>query len=138
VAHDGAEVVRSLYEAYAAMDIGRIDGLLAEGYVMHVSGRHPLSGDYTSREAVWGYLGKVAALSAGSGGFDVHTITADGDGHVVALLTGTIRDHVRPVIHVFHVRDGKIIEFWDAYLDAAAEDQFWRSVIAGEAQDSSS
>ncbi len=129
--HGDVETVRSLYDAYAAMDIGGIDGLLAEGYVMHVSGSHPLSGDYTTKEAVWGYLGKVAETSGGKGGFDVHTITSDGQGHAVALVTGTIRDHVRPVVHVFHVRDGKITEFWDAYLDAAAEDQFWVTALAG-------
>ncbi|GAC1609270.1 MAG: hypothetical protein NVS3B26_09680 [Mycobacteriales bacterium] len=61
----------------------------------------------------------------------MHTITADGKGHVVALVTGTIRDHVRPVVHVFHVDDGKITEFWDAYPDAATEDQFWQTALEG-------
>ncbi|MCU1589665.1 MAG: hypothetical protein JWP11_921 [Frankiales bacterium] len=129
--HEDAGTVRSLYDAYAAMDIGGIDALLSDGYVMHVSGRHPLSGDYTGKPAVWGYLGKVSEIAGGKGGFHVHTITSDGQGHVVALVTGTIRDHVRPVVHVFHVGDGKITEFWDAYHDAATEDQFWQTALEG-------
>jgi hypothetical protein len=39
---------------------------------------------------------------------------ADDASHGVALLTGTIRDYVRPVIHVLHVSNGEITEFWDA------------------------
>jgi ketosteroid isomerase-like protein len=122
-----AQIIRSLYDAYSALDIPAIDALLADNYAMHVSGQHPLSGDHRGKPAVWAYLGKVAEVSAGQGGFDVHSITTDGDGHAVALLTGTIRDFVRPVIHVFHLRDGLITEFWDAYPDAQAEDEFWRS-----------
>ncbi len=124
-----AQVIRSLYDAYAAMDIPAVDRLLVDDHVMHVSGDHPLSGDHRGKPAVWAYLGKVAEISAGRGRFDVHSITVDGDGHAVALLTGTIRDYVRPVIHVFHLRDGQITEFWDAYLDAQREDDFWRGAL---------
>jgi ketosteroid isomerase-like protein len=123
-----ASVVRSLYDAYAAMDVATIDGLLVEDYVMHVSGGHPLS--HSGKPAVWAYLGKVAEVVAGNGGFDVHSVTTDEEGHAVALLTGTIRDYVRPVIHVFHLRDGKITEFWDAYPNAEREDAFWREALA--------
>ena len=33
------------------------------------------------------------------------------------------------MIHVWHVRDGRITEFWDTYLDAAAEDAFWNTAL---------
>ena len=125
-----AAVVRSLYDAYAALDIAAIDALLADDYVMHVGGHHPLSGDYATKDRVWAYLGKVSEVAGGKGGFDVHAITSDDEGHVVALVTGTIRDHERPVVHVFHVTDGRITEFWDAYVDAAAEDAFWQGTLA--------
>lgn len=124
-----AEIVRSLYAAYDAMDIPTVDGLLDDDYVMHVSGAHPLSGSHRGKPAVWSYLGKVAEVAGGTGRFDVHSITVDEDGHAVALLTGSIRDYVRPVIHVFHLRDGRFTEFWDAYLDAGREDTFWRDAL---------
>lgn len=64
------------------------------------------------------------------GDFEVHSITVDDEGHAVALLTGTILAYVRPVIHVFHLHDGRMTEFWDAYLDAQREDDFWCSALA--------
>lgn len=64
----------------------------------------------------------------------VHSITTDdhGHGHGVALLTGTIRDDVRQVIHIWHVDNGRITEFWDAYLNAAAEDAFGKTALSDE------
>ena len=122
-------VLRKQYEAYAAMDIAAIDSAMPDDGVMHISGQHPLSGEYHGKVAAWEYLGKVAEVSGGQGGFVVHSITTDDHGHGVALLTGTIRDYVRQMIHVWHVKDGRITEFWDAYLDAAAEDAFWNTAL---------
>lgn len=62
-----AHIIRSLYDAYATMDIAAVDALLVEDYVMHVSGHHPLSGEHRGKLAVWAYLGKVAEVSAGRG-----------------------------------------------------------------------
>lgn len=125
------EVLRGQYAAYASMDIAAIDAAMQEDAVMHISGHHPLSGEYRGKAAAWGYLGKVAEVSGGKGGFVVHSITTDDDGHGVALLTGTVGDYVRQVIHVWHIDDGRIMEFWDAYLDAAAEDTFWTEALRG-------
>jgi len=128
---DTIGVARRAYEAYAAMDVAAIDSLMTDDHVLHVAGRHPLSGDYRGKQAVWEYLGRVTAISGGRGGFDVHAITADENGHAVALLTGTIRDFVRPVIHVWHVRGGQLAEMWDASLDQYAEDAFWSKATPG-------
>jgi ketosteroid isomerase-like protein len=128
---DSIAVAHQAYAAYASMDIAAIDALLTDDHVMHVSGQHPLSGDYRGKDAVWGYLGRVAEISGGRGGFDVHAITADDHGHAVALLTGTIRDFVRPVIHVWHIRGEQLAEMWDASLDQGAEDGFWTAALAG-------
>jgi len=122
---DTIAVARRAYAAYAGMDIAAIDALMTDDHVVHVAGHHPLSGVYRGKEAVWGYLGRVAEISGGQGGFDVHAITADDEGHAVALLTGTIRDFVRPVIHIWHVRGEQLAEMWDASLDQHAEDAFW-------------
>ncbi|MCX6431365.1 MAG: nuclear transport factor 2 family protein [Actinobacteria bacterium] len=126
------DTVRRIYEAYAAMDIAGIDALMVDEPVMHVPGRHPLSGVYRGKEAMWGYLAQVAAVSGGEGGFVVHAVTVDDEGHCVALLTGTIRQFVRPVIHVWSVRDGLLAEYWEANLDQQAEDDFWTHALAPE------
>jgi ketosteroid isomerase-like protein len=126
----GIAVARRAYDAYARMDIAAIDALMTDDHVLHVAGRHPLSGEYRGKQAVWGYLGRVAEISGGRGGFDVHALTADDEGHAVALLTGTIRDFVRPVIHVWHVRGEKLAAMWDASLDQHAEDAFWKAATA--------
>ena len=33
------------------------------------------------------------------------------------------------MIHVWHAKDGRITQFCDAYLDAAAEDAFWNTAL---------
>lgn len=118
------------YDAYARLDIATIDGLLTEDHVMHVAGHHPLSGESRGKQEVWGYLGRVAEISSGQGGFEIQALTADEHGHVVALLTATIRDFVRPVIHVWHLRGNQLAAMWDASLDQAAEDAFWTAAVA--------
>jgi ketosteroid isomerase-like protein len=126
-----AAVVRTVYEAWAAQDIAKIDALMAPGFVMHVSGHHPLSGDRATRDDIWAYLGQVAEISGGKGGWEVHAITTDEHGHGVALLTGTIRDFTRQAIHVWHVEGDQVTEFWDASFDTDAEDAFWTTAVLG-------
>jgi ketosteroid isomerase-like protein len=107
--------VRGLYVAYATNDIGTIDGLIADDAVVHVPGAQPLSGKHRGKQSVWEYLGKVAEVGEGKGGFDLHGVTADDEGHGVALLTGTIRYWIRPVVHVWRVQDGLLAELWEVY-----------------------
>jgi ketosteroid isomerase-like protein len=126
----GAETsgpVGRVYEAWSAGDTATIDSLMSPDFVMHVAGGHPLSGVYRGKQDVWGYLDKVARISGGKGNFEVRAIAEDGGEHTLVLLTGTIRDFVRPVIHLWRTRDGRFLEFWDASLDQGAEDEFWTS-----------
>lgn len=106
-----------------------VDAVQHPGSDFPVVRQRPSSGEDHGKVAAWEYLGKVAEVSGGRGGFVVHSITTDDHGHGVALLTGTVRDYVRQMIHVWHVKDGRITEFWDAYLDAAAEDAFWNTAL---------
>lgn len=121
--------IRRAYEAYAALDLAVIDGLLAPDVVFHVPGHHPLSGTYEGKEEVVGYLTRVVQIGGGRGGFDVHAVTTD-DSHGVALVVGTIYrgddPFVRPIVHVWHVSEaGQLTEYWEAPLDQHAEDAFW-------------
>ena len=102
--------------------------LFAQDIVWHAAGRLPPAGDYRGREAVFGFLGTLRELAGGSlPHFDLHAVLAD-DEHGVALVIGTIsrdgRSQTWNGAHVFHLRDGKVAEFWDANTDQYAYDEF--------------
>jgi uncharacterized protein len=83
-----------------------------------VSGR--LAGEYCGRETVFRYFGKLMEVTEGSFHLDVHAVFAD-DEHGVALVVTTASRGGRSIeindVHVFHLRDGKVVEFWDASTD---------------------
>jgi len=108
--------------------LAALHDLFAEDIVWHAAGRLPPAGDYRGREAVFGFLGTLRELAGGSlPHFDVHAVLAD-DEHGVALVIGTISRDGRSLTwsgaHVFHLRDGKVAEFWDANTDQYAYDEF--------------
>ena len=126
---DDGKTVREFYRAYAEQDGATLLKLMAEDLEVHVSGNHPLSGHYRGQEEVFGYIGKVGAWTGGEGGFAVDAVLADEKGHVAALVTATaFHDGVkfeRPLLHLFTLRDGAIVESRDLPFDQHAEDAFW-------------
>jgi ketosteroid isomerase-like protein len=86
-------------------------------------GRNQLSGDYRGRESVFGLFGK---LTEGSLRIGLHALFAD-DEHAVALVVITASRGGRSVevneAHVFRMRDGKVMEFWNASADQYAFDE---------------
>jgi ketosteroid isomerase-like protein len=126
--HPNLELMRRGYAAYTSGDLETIDRLFADDVVWHVSGRSPISGDYTGKEQVFGFFGKLQELSGGTSRVEVHDLLADDD-HGVAIVTQTAsrdgRTYEGRVTHVLHLRDGKVTEFWDAYVDQYASDEFW-------------
>ena len=85
-------------------------------------------GDYTGKEQVFGFFAKLQELSDGTSKVEVHDVLAN-DEHGVVLVTTSAtrggRSHEGRATHVFHLRDGKVTEFWDAYTDQYAQDEFW-------------
>jgi uncharacterized protein len=76
-------------------------------------------------------LGLLRTLDERSGGTfrsQVHDLLATDD-HAVALLRVTAQREDRavdvPVVHVWHVRDGKLAEAWAHPVDQHLLDQFW-------------
>ncbi len=71
---------------------------------------------------------RVGELSGGTFQIDVHTVMADEE-HGVALTRTTARRGEKRLIaqsvNVFHVRDGKITEVWQASEDQPAINKFW-------------
>ncbi len=124
--------VARIREAYAAFDKGdhaAINDSFAEDVVFHIPGRHQLTGDYRGRDAVLGFFGKVMEVTEGTFHVDVHAVLAD-DEHGVALVITTASRGGRSMkvneAHVTHLRDGKIVEFWNASTDQHASDELFR------------
>ena len=128
---DSERAVREFYRAYAEQDGEALMRMIAPDEVLHVSGRHGLSGAYRGVEEIFGYIGKVGAWTGGLGGFEVDAVMTDEDGHAAAIVTGTAihegETFTRQLVHLFTFRDDQTVEFRDLPFDQHAEDEFWPS-----------
>ncbi|MBO0731087.1 MAG: nuclear transport factor 2 family protein [Acidimicrobiaceae bacterium] len=125
VEHSNVSRIKDGYTAFASGDRAALNDLFADDLLWHVGGRNQFAGDYRGRDAVYGFLGKVMEVSEGSFRVDVHTILAD-DEHGVALVIEKASRDGRSInvneAHIFHLRDGKVVEFWAASTDQYATD----------------
>jgi ketosteroid isomerase-like protein len=124
--HPNVDRIRDGYAAFAKGDFALLNDLFAEDLLWHESGRNQLSGDYRGREAVYGFFGRLMEVTEGSFGLDLHAVFAD-DEHAVALVISTASRGGRSITvndaHVFHMRDGKVVEFWNSSTDQYASDE---------------
>jgi uncharacterized protein len=128
--HPNIELLRKGYEAFANADMATLNNLFADDMVWHEGGRSPLSGDYKGKEQVFGFLAKLMELSEGTAKVDVHDILAN-DEHAVALATISAtrkgQSWSGTDVHVFHMRDGKVREFWDNVTDRYGWDDLFNA-----------
>jgi len=126
--HPNVDLLRKGYAAYSSGDMETITALFADDILWHVAGRSPLAGDYKGRDQVFGFFGKLMELSGGTSKVEVHDILAN-DEHGVAIVTGSGSRNGKslnsPDVHVFHMRGGQVVEFWDSPLDQYEADEFW-------------
>ncbi len=92
----------------------------------HEPGRSELAGDYRGREAVYEYFGKLVEVTEGRFHMDLQAVFAD-DEHGVALAVlhgqpGRPERHGQGT-HIFHLRDGKVVEFRNASTGPYACDE---------------
>lgn len=126
--HPNLKAARAGYEAFAGGDLAAVSELMADDIVWHVGGSNMVSGDYAGKEAVLGLFATIAQETSGSFDNEIHDILAN-DEHGVALVTtsGQRGDKTMSVrgVHVFHMDDGRMTEFWNFPQDQAAVDSFW-------------
>jgi ketosteroid isomerase-like protein len=94
--------------------------------VWHEVGRNQLAGEYRGRDAVYGFFGKLMQVTDGTFQLDLHTILADDDHAVVLVVTTASRGGKSMTVndaHIYHLRDGKVVEFWNASTDQYAVDE---------------
>jgi len=126
--HPNLELLRRGYAAYGSGDMDTIDELFADDVVWHIGGRSALSGDYEGKEQVFGFFAKLLELSDGTSKVEVHDLLASDDHGVAVVKESATRggsSHEGNAVHVFHLRDGRVTEFWDAQTDQYAADEFW-------------
>jgi uncharacterized protein len=128
--HPNVQLLRTGYEAFSKGDMETIDKLFADDIVWHEGGRNPLSGDYKGKEQVFGLFGKLIELSEGTLKIEIHDIVAN-DEHAVALVTLSASRKGRTFsgtsVDVFHIRNGKAVEFWDNLTDRYGLDEVFNA-----------
>jgi uncharacterized protein len=128
VAHPNEALIRNGYEAFSKGDMQTVDETFADDIVWHVGGRSQLAGDYKGKEQVFGFLAKLPELTGGTFRLELHDVIGN-DEHVTVLVESfgeregkTLEDRS---VHVWHVKDGKVTEFWGHPQDQYADDEFW-------------
>jgi ketosteroid isomerase-like protein len=124
--HPNVTRIKDGYAAFAKGDFAVLNDLFAEDLVWHIGGRSQLTKDYRGRDQVYGFFGKLMELTEGSFHIDLHAVFAD-DEHGVALVVGTASRGGKSVTineaHIYHLRDGRVTEFWDGSTDQYAFDE---------------
>ena len=123
-----AGVIHKAYQDFAKGNIPAVFAALDARIAWHVPGHGPLSGDYSGHEQIGGFFQRTMELSGGAFRIDVHNVLAE-DALVVALVTvNAQRNGISasfPEVHVWRMKDGKVIEFSEYQGDEQREDQFW-------------
>jgi ketosteroid isomerase-like protein len=123
-----AELIRSGYEAFSRGDVGGALAVFAEDILWHVPGRGPLSRDYHGHAEVLGFFETFMTLSGGTFRIQVDDVLAKGD-TVVVLCTESAQRNGEPwsspQVHVWTMRGGRAVRFWQYQGDQQTEDEFW-------------
>ncbi len=128
MAHPNEDLLRRGYDAFAKGDMDTLNELFADDVVWHSAGNNPLAGDYHGKQEVFGLFARLNELTD-SFEQELHDILAN-DEHAVALVRvrGSRGDRTmeQNAVHVFHMVDGKVKEYWLHNFDQAASDAFWQ------------
>ena len=123
-----AQIIRKAYDDFATGDVPAVFAVLDARMIWHVPGHSPLSGTYTGHEQIGGFFARTMELSAGTFRIEVHQVLADDDLVVVLVTVSARRNGASasfPEVHVWRMRNGKVIEFREFQGDEQREDQFW-------------
>jgi uncharacterized protein len=121
-------LIRSAYAAFARGDVQAVLAAFAEDILWHIPGRGPLSRDYRGHAEVLRFFQHFMELSKGTFRIELDEVFAKGD-RVVVLCTEAARRGTKewssPQVHVWTVRNGRAVVFWQFQGDQQSEDEFW-------------
>jgi len=127
-AEANAAMIRNAYDAFSRGDIESVFAALDQNIRWHVPGRGPLSRDYRGHDEVRAFFEHFMSLSGGTFRIQVDDVLANKD-RVVVLCTETAQRGGRtwssPQVHLWTVRDGHALAFWEYEGDQQGEDEFW-------------
>jgi len=124
-----AATLREGYEAFAQGDLAGAMKQFDPGIKWHLLRPGPLGGDYVGTEQVQGFFKQLAALSGGTFHMEVIDILTSGNGEAADVRViarrgdKTLDSHQ---VHLFQLRDERIVEVWQFVDDATANAEFWR------------
>jgi uncharacterized protein len=128
MAHPNEDLLRRGYDAFAEGDMETLNEVFADDVAWRSAGDNPLAGDYHGKQEVFGLFARLNEL-ADSFEQELHDVLAN-DEHGVALVKVRAsrgdRTMEQNVVHVFHLADGKVKEFWLHNFDQATVDAFWQ------------
>jgi uncharacterized protein len=126
--HPNAALIRRGYAAFSKGDMDTINEVFADDIVWHEAGGGGIAGDYKGKAEVFGFFGHIGERSGGSFSLEVHDVLGN-DEHVTALIRARAQREGKTMdinaVHVWHVQDGKAVEFWGVPYDTPAADEFW-------------
>jgi ketosteroid isomerase-like protein len=128
MAHKNEELLRSVYEAFARGDIDGVLAPCAHDIVFHNPGRSKVAGDFKGRDGFVALVGKVMELSGGTFREELVDALAN-DHHGVAIAHHSLersgKKHAYHTVHVWRIKGGKFIEFFEHPGDPIAFDEAW-------------
>jgi hypothetical protein len=123
-----AATIRKAYEAFAEGNVPAVFAVFDPAITWHVPGHGPLSGDYRGHDQIGGFFQRTMELSRGTFRIDVHHVLANDDVVAVLVTVHAQRNGTAaafPEVHVWRIRNGKVIEFREYQGDEQREDRFW-------------
>lgn len=124
--HPNANTLSTIYDAFGRGDVDTIMGFMSDDIEFRISGRSPVSGDYSGKEEILGYIGKLMELSGGTFSLEVLDILAnDEHGVTLTMERGQREDKTleNRAVHVWDMRDGKCAKFRG--YNENVWDEFW-------------
>ena len=126
-AHNAA-IVRRGYEGFARGDMAAVAKEFDPGITWHLYRPGKLGGEYKGVDQVLGFFKQLMELSGGTLRMEVLDLPAS-DENAAAVVRLTAQRGDRRLdshqVHLFHVRDERVIEVWQFVDDAHASVEFW-------------
>lgn len=127
-AQDNGELVRSGYEAFSKGDIETIAKIFDADIRWNISGHNQISGTYNGQDDTFAFFGRLMELTDNTFAVEIHDLLATDD-HVVVLVKESATRNGKSLeaddVHVWHLANGKALEFWGISKDQHEVDEFW-------------
>jgi uncharacterized protein len=130
VTHPNERMLSNAYTAFATGDLATVTAMFSDDIAWHASGTSPVSGDYTGKDEILQFFGKMMQAYDGTLQVQVLDILAN-DNHGVVLTNERGTSGGQTVefrsVHLWTISDGRCTRFV-SYEDDAYH-QFWSKAL---------